>query len=61
MRPKQKAPTSVQLKNRFNNELTSGNLVEMTVIDGKEFFVLEFNGRLIKLAKDGYTIVHRKR
>ena len=43
------------LRNRMNNELVRGVLLDTQEIDGKSFYVINHNGRTIKLAKDGYA------
>jgi hypothetical protein len=45
------------LRNRMNNELVRGVLLDTQEIDGKSFYVINHNGRNIKLAKDGYAKV----
>lgn len=49
---------NVTLQNRLNNELITGDLVNEDEIDGKKFFVLRAGRppRLMKLAKDAYTL-----
>jgi hypothetical protein len=49
---------NVTLQNRLNNETITGDLVNEDEIDGKMFFVLHVGRppRLMKLAKDAYTL-----
>lgn len=49
---------NVTLQNRLNNETIIGDLVNEDEIDGKKFFVLRAGRppRLMKLAKDAYTL-----
>lgn len=49
---------NVTLQNRLNNETITGDLVNEDEIDGKKFFVLRAGRppRLMKLAKDAYTL-----
>lgn len=51
----------IVLRNRFTNDLVAGLLMDTQEIDGKPFFVINQNGRTMKLAKDGYTIVQQGR
>ena len=43
------------LVNRFNNEQITGDLINEDEIEGKKFYVLRVNGRVLKLAKDAYS------
>lgn len=58
MRPQQNrytAKPNVILYNRLNSEQIAGDLVNEDEIEGKQFYVMRVNGRLLKLAKDAYT------
>lgn len=46
---------NVILYNRLNNEPVAGDIVNEDEIEGKQFYVMRVNGRLLKLAKDAYT------
>lgn len=50
---------NVTLKNRLNNELFSGDIINEENIDGKNFYVLKTNGRFFKFNKDSYTITFK--
>jgi hypothetical protein len=41
--------------NCFNNEKITGDLINTDEIEGKHFFVMMVNGRMLKLAKDAYS------
>jgi hypothetical protein len=59
MQRKQFMPrTKVTLVNRFNNEIVEGDIINEDEIEGKKFFVVKIAGsvRVLKLAKDAYTI-----
>lgn len=43
------------LYNHLNNESLTGDLVNEDEIEGKKFYVLRVNGRVLKLAKDSYS------
>ncbi len=47
---------NVTLFNRLNNEQFTGDLVNEDEIEGKQFFVLRVGPRMMKLAKDAYTM-----
>lgn len=47
---------NVTLFNRLNNEQFTGDLVNEEEIEGKSFFVLRVGPRVMKLAKDAYTL-----
>lgn len=49
--------TTIVLCSRMNNEVVRGTLIDIQEIEGKMFYVIEQNGRIIKLAKDGYSTV----
>ena len=52
-----KVKPNVRLKNKFTNEVTRGDIVDEEYIDGKQFYVVKVGPRLLKLSKDGYTLL----
>jgi hypothetical protein len=52
-----KVKPNVRLKNNFTNEVTRGDIVDEEYIDGKQFYVVKVGPRLLKLSKDGYTLL----
>lgn len=56
-KPTYKKSTVVVLCNKINNDVVRGTLLDTQDIDGKLFYVIEQNGRIIKLAKDSYSTV----
>lgn len=49
---------NVTFVNRFNNEVVIGDIINEDEIEGKKFFVVKAaqSARVLKLAKDAYTI-----
>lgn len=43
------------LYNHLNNESLTGDLINEDEIEGKKFYVMRINGRVLKLAKDSYS------
>ena len=43
------------LYNHLNNEPMTGDLINEDEIEGKKFYVMRINGRVLKLAKDSYS------
>ena len=43
------------LYNHFNNESLTGDLINEDDIEGKKFYVMRINGRVLKFAKDSYS------
>lgn len=41
--------------NHLTNESMTGDLINEDEIDGKKFYVMRINGRVLKLAKDAYS------
>lgn len=48
--------TTITLRNKINDSTIKGKMIEMQDIEGKQFYVVEVNGRVVKLAKDGHTV-----
>lgn len=53
-----KPRVNVKLKNKFNNEIVTGDIVNEEDIEGKTFWVIKQNARLMKLAKEAYVLQH---
>lgn len=51
-----KPKLAVKLKNRLNNQVIVGDIINEEEIDGKQFWVIRTNDRVLKLAKDAYTM-----
>lgn len=51
-----KPKTNVRLRNKFNNEIIAGDIVNEEEIEGKFFWILKQNARTMKLAKEAYVI-----
>ena len=49
-----KNPEHVELHSRYNNETVSGRLLGKTQVDGKDYYVLENHGRVIKVSADSF-------
>lgn len=49
----------VYFKNRINDSSYIGDLINEEEIEGKRYYVVKKSGRVIKLAKEFYTIVKR--
>lgn len=47
---------NITLKNRLNNQMIVGDIINEEEIDGKHFWVIKSNNRTLKLAKDAYTM-----
>jgi hypothetical protein len=47
------------LKNRLNNELFFGDVINEESIDGKTFFVVRKEGKVFKLNKDSFVVQNR--
>jgi hypothetical protein len=43
------------LYNHFTNESLTGDLINEDDIEGKKFYVMRINGRVLKFAKDSYS------
>ena len=52
-----KTKPNVRLKNNITNEVTRGDIVDEEYIDGKQFYVVKVGPRLLKLSKEGYTLL----
>lgn len=50
---------NVTLKNRLNNELFFGDIINEESIDGKNFYVLKTNGKYFKFNKDSFSITFK--
>jgi hypothetical protein len=48
---------NVKFRNKINNEITIGDLINEEFIDNKPYYVVRVVRGVIKLAKDAYTIV----
>lgn len=48
------------LKNRLNNELFYGDVINEESIEGKMFFVIRKEGKVFKLSKDSFSVVNQK-
>ena len=49
---------NLKFRNKINNEITLGDLVNEEYIDGKTYFVIRNErGTFIKLSKEAYNIV----
>lgn len=46
---------NVVLFNRMNHEQVVGDLINEDEIDGKSFFVMRVNGRVMKYSKEAFT------
>lgn len=53
-----KPKVNVKLKNKFNNEVVIGDIINEEDIEGKSFWVLKQNARFMKLAKEAYVLQH---
>jgi len=47
---------AITLRNKINDTVIKGKMLEMQDIEGKQFYVVEVNGRVVKLAKDGHSV-----
>lgn len=47
---------NVKFRNKINNEIIYGDLINEEFIDGKPYYVLRSARGVIKLAKDAYTV-----
>lgn len=47
------------LRNRMNNDLYYGDVINEENIDGKVFFVVRKEGKVFKLNKDSYVVQNR--
>lgn len=56
LRNQYKTKPNITLKNRLNNQLIVGDIINEEEIDGKQFWVIKSNNRTLKLAKDAYTM-----
>lgn len=56
LRNQYKPKLAVKLKNRLNNQVIVGDIINEEEIDGKQFWVIRTNDRVLKLAKDAYTM-----
>ena len=55
-----KTISNVSLKNRLSNEIINCDIINEDVIEGKLYFVVRQNGRVLKYAKDSYFQVKNK-
>lgn len=51
-----KPKSNVKLRNKFNNEIVAGDVVNEEEIEGKLFWVIKQNARVMKLAKEAYVL-----
>lgn len=56
-RPTYTEKKNVLIKNTFNNERIRCDIINEESIDGKPFFVVRVNNRILKLAKEGHSLV----
>jgi len=47
---------NVTLKNRFNNELFQGDIINEESIDGKTFYVVRKDSKIFKFNKDSFVV-----
>lgn len=59
LRNQYKPKLSVKLKNKLNGQLIVGDIINEEEIDGKPFWVVKTNGRVLKLAKDAYSVMKK--
>lgn len=55
-RPTYKVRENITLKNVFNTGDITGDIINEEEIDGKLFYVVKSNNRVLKLAKEAYII-----
>lgn len=55
------AMQGVKLTNRVTGEEMLGDILGDDHIDGKPFWIVQVNGRLFKLAKEGYNLKRSRR
>lgn len=53
--------TSIRLKNNVTNEITLGDIVNEEEIEGRQFYVVRVGPRLLKLSKEGFTLMKTSR
>jgi hypothetical protein len=47
---------NITLKNRFNNELFQGDIINEESIDGKTFYVVRKDSKIFKFNKDSFVV-----
>ena len=62
MRPQNKklynTKLNVKLKNKFNSEILTGDIINEEEIEGKYYFVVRNEkGNIVKLTKEAYTVL----
>lgn len=55
-----KVISNVSLKNKFNNDIVKCDIINEDVIEGKLYFVVRQNNRVVKYAKDSYSLVRKQ-
>ena len=58
-RPQYEIKRDVYFKNKVNDMNYIGDLINEEDIEGKKYYVVRKSGRVIKLAKEFYSIVKR--
>jgi hypothetical protein len=54
-----KPKLNAQLRNALSSELIVVDIINEEEIDGKKFWVVQRNGRTLKLSKDAFALVKR--
>jgi len=54
--PKFNVKKNATFKNKFNNDIYTGDLINEDTIDGKIFFVIRKDSKVFKLSKESYSI-----
>lgn len=49
---------NVKLKNKFNSEIFSGDIINEEEIEGKYYYIVRNEkGNIVKLTKEAYTVI----
>jgi len=56
-RPLYKVKPNISFKNNITKEVTVCDIVNEEEIEGKRFYIVKIGPRILKFAKEGYSIV----
>lgn len=56
-RPQYKVQPNVTLKNRFNSDTVQCDIINEDSIDGKLYYVVRQNGRVVKYSKESFSVM----
>ncbi|NBW58391.1 hypothetical protein EBR43_11585 [bacterium] len=56
-RPLYKVKPNIFFKNNITKEVVNGDIINEEEIEGRRFYIVRMGSRVLKFAKEGYSIV----